>query len=343
LDLRSDKPGLTLRYSAQQQNTDLEVLVSDPGWGVVGVRMEGSQLLLQLQRGYPRASGDFAMPDAYQLKGKLPTVEVREFAWVTWPSVSAVTHERLSMLSLARIAVPRKIHTSEWLNRGGWASEHGGFRYIVGEVEGKEGLWRVSPNGQFDLVVSGKMSTPLVSVDGKSIVVDRTDLRSWGHSSFFARIDLQTRQLSRVEIPTANEMLPILPTPGGILVKRARADSRGLPSDWNFQGPDRAEYYLLDPGSGAAKKVEGNFEPLPHELENPFQAAASGQIWASSADWEKEKSVIGRYDLKQFTFTPIRELHGLALRTNDIWVDEQAAKVYAVYRGDLVRFSIKKP
>ena len=28
---------------------------------------------------------------------------------------------------------------------------------------------------------------------------------------------------------------------------------------------------------------------------------------------------------------------------NDIWVDERAAKVYAVYMGDLVRFSLKKP
>ncbi len=200
----------------------------------------------------------------------------------------------------------------------------------------------MSPGGQVDLVVAGKMSTPLVSLDGRAIVVDKTDLRSWGHSSYFARIDLQTRELSRVEIPTANEMLPMLPTPGGILVKRARADPRGLPSDWNFQGPESAEYYLLDSGSGAVKKVEGNFEPLPYELVNPLQATASGKIWASSADWQKGKSVIGRYDLKQFTFTPVRVLHGLALRTNDIWVDEQAAKVYAVYMGDLVRFSLEK-
>lgn len=37
------------------------------------------------------------------------------------------------------------------------------------------------------------------------------------------------------------------------------------------------------------------------------------------------------------------DLEVLALRTNDIWVDEQAAKVYAVYMGDLVRLFLKKP
>jgi len=37
--------------------------------------------------------------------------------------------------------------------------------------------------------------------------------------------------------------------------------------------------------------------------------------------------------LPAVTFAPVRELHGLALRTNDIWIDEQAAEVYAVLQG----------
>lgn len=303
----------------------------------------GDQFLLQIERRYPRAGGDLAMPHAYQLKGKLPAVEIRESVWVTWPSVSVVPRERLTALRLARIAVAPKIRTFEWLNRGGWASEHDGFRYVIGEIEGKEALWRVSRDGQFELVMAGKMSTPLVATDGKSIVVERTDLSNWGYSSYFARIDLQTRKLSRIGIPTSDRMMPLLPTPAGILVRRERADSRYPRSDSNFQGHETPEHYLIDPVSGSAKKVEGNFAPLPYELANPLQPAGAGHIWAISADWDKEDSVIGRYDLKRFTFNPVRALPGVALQTNDIWVDERADKVYAVYRGDLVRFSLKKP
>ena len=335
------KPGMALHYRAQRDSPDLEVLFSDPDWNAVGVRFDGNQLLLQVERGYRRAGGDLAMPSSYQLKCKLPTLEVRESEWVTWPQITGVEHERLVALSLARIPVPKKIHSFEWLNRGGWASEQNGVRYVVGQVGEKEGLWRVLQDGKFDFVVAGKMSTPLVSLDGKAIVVDRTDLKSWGHSSYFARIDLPTAGVQRVAIATANEMMPLMPTSNGVLVRRARADTRGLPSDWNFQGPETPEYYLVDSGSGSAKKVEGNFTSLPTELTNPLQAAGPGRVWSVSADWEKEKSTIGTFDLKGFSFTPVRDLTGLALRTNDIWVDEHEGKVYAVYRGDLVRFSLQ--
>jgi hypothetical protein len=89
------------------------------------------------------------------------------------------------------------------------------------------------------------------------------------------------------------------------------------------------------------KKVEGNFTSLPNELTNPLQAAGPGRVWSVSTEWEKEESTIGTFDLKGFSFTPVRDLTGLALRTNDIWVDEHEGKVYAVYRGDLVRFSLQ--
>lgn len=334
------RAGMALRYAAQRQNPDLEVLVSDPEWNAVGVRFDGNQLLLQVERGYRRASGDLAMPSSYQLKGSLPTLEVRESAWIVWPQIAAIGHERLMSLSLARIPVPKKIHQFDWLNRGGWASEHEGVRYVVGQVGDKEGLWRVLQDGKIDFVLAGKMSTPLVSRDGKSIIVNRTDLKSWGHSSYFARITLPAADVQRIDIPSANEMMPLLPTPEGVLVRRARADARGLPGDWNFQGPDSPEHFLVDPGSGSVKKVEGNFAPLPNELTNPLQSAGPGRVWTVATDWEKEKSTVGTFDLKRFTFTPVRDLPGLALRTNDIWVDERESKLYAVYRGDLLRFAL---
>jgi hypothetical protein len=337
------KPGLALRCQGQQQIPDLEVLVADPEWKLVGVRMDGRQLILRVHREHSPVLDDFVVPDRYRLRGKLDAIGAREITWVTWPSASVVTQERLSALSLAPAPLPDKIFGFGALNRGGWASKHGGFRYVVGKVDGKEGLWRASANNQLDLVASGKMSTPLVSLDGRSIVVEKTDRASWGQSSYFAWINLKTKKVTRLDVPSANEMLPMLPTPDGFLLRRARLDPDDLDSDCESQGPEKPEYYLLDAGSGAVKKVEGSFEPLLHELKYPFQTTSSGQIWALSADWDNERSVIGRYDLRKFTFTPARELPGLAIEPNDFWVDEPTGKVYAIYMGDLVRFSLKKP
>ena len=56
---------------------------------------------------------------------------------------------------------------------------------------------------------------------------------------------------------------------------------------------------------------------------------------------ETRASVIGRYDLRRFAFTPVMELADLPITTGDIWVDEAARRVYAVYRGHLLRFPLK--
>jgi hypothetical protein len=222
-----------------------------------------------------------------------------------------------------------------WLNATGWASEHDGVRYFVVQ----DGLRRVSLQGPDTLVVGGRMASPLVARGGNTVLVARTDRGTWGHGAYFALVDPRAHQVRRVDIATANEMVPIMPTPTGFLVKRARASRETLPPDWGFEGPESPEYFLVAT-SGAVRKVDGDFTPLPGFLKTPLQPAGDKTVWTVKTDRRRQISTLGRYDLEKFVFTPVRELRGLALGTNDVWVDEAAGQAYALYDGDLVRFSL---
>jgi hypothetical protein len=329
-----DKPGLTLSYLAQQTNPDLQVLVSDPAWAVNGVHMDGSQVILQLVKRRARRADSMHFPEQHRLSAALPPSSSDEPIWVSWPSLTPVEGGRLNALSLARIPIPHA--TSEWLNASGWASEHEGVRYFVAD----DGLRQVSRQTPDTLVVGGTMANPLVAPDGNTVLVARTDQRSWERGSYFALIDLRKHQVKRVDIATANEMVPIMTTPAGFLVKRGRASREALPADWPFEGPDKPEYFVVA-ASGAVRKVDGDFAPLPGVLTSPLQPAGAATVWAVKTDWRNGVSTLGRYDLERFAFTPVRELRGLALGTNDIAVDEKVGQVYGLHDGDLVRFKLK--
>ncbi len=334
------KPGLNLHYNAEKTNPDFQVIVSDPRWAVVGVHIDGSQLLLQVAKRRERGGPGVALPDSRRIHAAVPRVADGEAVWLDWPSMSPVPIGQLSALALDRIPVPNEIDAGEWLNRGGWASQRDRLRYVVGEFRDKEGLWRVSGESPPELVAAGKMSTPLLTADGQSIVVDRTDQSSWGHSGYFALVDIQARRIKRIAIESANDMVPLIPTSDGVLVVRSRADPRALPPDWKFQGPPIPEYFVIDGHSGAVTQVHGDFDPIPRTLANPLQAAGSGRVWAVKTDRRRHTSIIGRYELRKFTFMPVREVLDLAVWTNDIAVDEKAGHIYATYDGDLVRLSI---
>jgi hypothetical protein len=347
------KPGLELHYAAEEENPDLKVLIADPRWAVVGVRLDGRQLLVDLSQRRSSWHEDIAFPLAHRIKADVPAGAAKEPTWVLWPGAVAVSAERLATLSIATI-VPKGLRTDDWLNRMGWASQRDGARYFVGlrrpedggtydfkAMRSTEGLYRVSSGGDPELIVAGKMSSPVLAADGHTVAVAKTDNRSWGHPQYLALIDTKTKEARRLDIASADQMAPIFATSDGVLVYRARANAAALLPDTKLNGPEKPEHFLVDPASGKAKKVEGDFDPIPRELRSPLQPAGADQIWAMKTDHWKPSSILGRYDLKRFVFTDVRALPGLAVGTNDIWVDEQTGQVYAVRDGDLLQFSLK--
>jgi hypothetical protein len=101
------------------------------------------------------------------------------------------------------------------------------------------------------------------------------------------------------------------------------------------------ESYLLDPETGTIQPVKGDFRPLIDWVSRaPQSAGAPNLFWAAIYGWGKEATQFGRYDSKNFVFTPLLEIPELRLSHDDVWVDTDAGKIWFVYRGHLLRLPL---
>ena len=109
-------------------------------------------------------------------------------------------------------------------------------------------------------------------------------------------------------------------------------------SDDPKNGPDAPEYYLLDAATGRTELVKGNFAPLEQIDKRPLQPTGKpDEFWAALPDADNNKTQIGRYNARSFTFQPVLLLPHIAFDSMDLWVDEGNGKVYVTYEGQLLR------
>jgi hypothetical protein len=155
--------------------------------------------------------------------------------------------------------------------------------------------------------------------------------------------DVQARREIRVNLPAADHLDAIawIPAHGKILLRRAKEEA--APGIKPNAGPDRPEFHLLDPATGELTAVNGEFRPLVEARERELQTSATEFIvWAAlpSLDPEKRETVVGRYDLRNFKFSPILHVPGVNFGSSAMWVDEATRKVTFTVNGDLIRLSL---
>lgn len=205
-----------------------------------------------------------------------------------------------------------------------------------------DGLWRQTA-GQKPIRISGEKGAyakPIATADGKWVVLSKADT-DWSTPNYIARFNLKTGREYRVAIPPAANLDPIayLPNHDKILIRRAKDDYE--PSRNNTDGPETPEFYLLDANTGQTQTVTGIFTPLQHEGKRFLQPTANpNEFWAAVP--KGDKTQVGRYNLKDFTFQPVVTLPQIEFDSMQIWVDEAETKVYLVYRGQLLRFPLKQ-
>jgi hypothetical protein len=334
------RPGLVLHYALAKRRSGLEILAADPHWAVSAVRKVGTELMVALSGVEQSARSERNPPATSLLKVPFPPPGRGRRTWAAWPSLVPVSRERQLAAAIAEDELPKGFRISDWLNRHRWASRRGGVRYLVGEADGSAGLWRLSPDGALAKITGGTLAMPILSADGRWIVAARAD-RGWAAPNHLVRIDTMTGRVSRIDIPAADNLAPVIPTVDGVLVMRARDDPAALPEGTEITGPVTPEYFLVDPTTGHTRRIDGEFDPIPHDSAAPFQSAGGDKIWAVRPKAGTNTSILGRYDLRRFVFTPVMELPDLPVRTGDVWVDEAVGKVYAAYRGDLLRLPLE--
>jgi hypothetical protein len=144
-------------------------------------------------------------------------------------------------------------------------------------------------------------------------------------------------------MPAADDLTPVafLPTIGNVVVRRSK--SQYAVAGTVSKGPERPEYYLLDPATGATRLISGgNFVPLLQTGSRFLQAADKpDEFWAAIADEKKNYTEIGRYNVKDFSFKPVMTVPKLAFDSMAMWVDAAQRKVYVVYKGQLLRLPLQ--
>jgi hypothetical protein len=99
--------------------------------------------------------------------------------------------------------------------------------------------------------------------------------------------------------------------------------------------------HLLDAETGAIQQAKGDFEPLNDDFTRELQSTGKpNEVWAAIRNWNKRSTSFGRYDIRNFVFTPLIELPGLVLRNSDFWVDVNASKIWFTYKGHLLRIPL---
>ncbi|HQU86166.1 MAG TPA: hypothetical protein PKY59_23765, partial [Pyrinomonadaceae bacterium] len=228
------------------------------------------------------------------------------------------------------------------------------------------GLFRVLPGQTPVKIKEGSYSNPLVSADGKWVVVTKNGAE-WQDTVNIVRVNLQTGREFPVAIQPADAFTPIafLPSQNKFLLYRAKGtNNRNRNPEYEEEtegggsleaedegyislserrpkkpnpSPQTPEYYVLDANTGAAQLVKGEFRPLEQMTYRPLQATATaGEYWAAIYNAKTKMTEIGKYSEKTFAFLPVKQIPDIRLSSMDIWVDEKEAKVYFVYQGHLL-------
>ena len=193
------------------------------------------------------------------------------------------------------------------------------------------GIWKVEPSMEPIKIISGDYNKPVVTPDGKWLVAIKRVDDGRENVQQLIRRNLQSGEELVVALgqPAFDYFLEYVAAHGEVLVLGVGAGGRIGSGD---------EGYLLDPVTGTIQPASGEFRPLIHWVwRAPQSAGATNLFWAAIYDREKKATKFGRYDSKNFVFTPLLEFTGLTLNSHDFWVDADGGKIWFVYRGHLLR------
>ncbi|HCN76129.1 MAG TPA: hypothetical protein DIT13_02910 [Verrucomicrobiales bacterium] len=220
------------------------------------------------------------------------------------------------------------------LQKAAWLSN--GIRVGDHPQTKKSGLWH--EKGEW--ISDGVFADPVVSADGKVVVVSRARGKHWGEPNDVVRIELGTKKVLPIDLPSADDFSVItrLPDTGKILLFRSRNEP--VPGIKPKEGPQKPEYHLLEASTGELERVKGEFQPLHDETWRPLQnTAKQGIVWAALPSMEKGRqtgTLIGRYDLSSFHFETFMKVPVLQFSSMDFWVEESKKRVWIVVNNDLL-------
>lgn len=347
-----------VHYRLQQEIKGLDILFADEELAVKDVWLRGLDLRVLVERAETPAEAaqqqgaevekDDGEEAEEEARAKLRRKESAR-ARVSWRSFAAgklgdvtLRPEGYSTLGKEALDVDDEKFPSH-LNARLTQAMAGKYYVLVAGNLGEGGLWKKAP-GQDAVRLSageGVYANPVVTPDGLWVVAARADT-DWGQPNDVVRFNLRTGREYRVPLAPAEQFEPVayVATHGKVLLRRARDEGDGRDSD----GPAAPEYYLLDASTGRTELVSGTFEPLLQEGSRPLQPTSQpDEFWVAVPDRTKNETQLGRYSTKDFTLRTLLVVPHIMFDSYEMWVDEAGAKLYVVYKGQLLRLPLPPP
>ncbi len=301
----------TARYNIEDKIPGVEVVFADKKHSVLRVCAEGGEILALIEeKGAEYRQG--AVNDA---------PEWREFSL---GKHGEVRDEPSAFRKLSAPSPAPKNATAISHNPFGQPAQSDGSTFYA---KGGEdiGIWKVAPGMDPVKIVSGIYNMPVITPDGKWFVALKWITEGGKTAQQVIRRNLQSGEEFVVSLPQ-NAL--------SLWLQYVAANGRVLVGLYGNGGSG----YLLDHETGTVQPVKGEFRPLTATLSRaPQSAGAPNLFWVAIYDYEKRATKFGRYDSKNFVFTPLLEFPELELSSDDIWVDATSGKIWFAYKGHLLR------
>lgn len=346
--------GAKIHYNLEKDIKGLEVLYAGKEFIVHAVSQQGNELrvfverlptpeeLAQQQAALQENEDEDEETIAERRRGEFERYKIR-FSWRVFANnqPGAVTSSP---------DLYANFDGSKFLLEGNQLSEEGGTEVQVLSPDSViftrsyEGMWKQLAGAKpVRLTDEGAAySNPIVTPDKKWVVVSRSD-NNWSEPSYVVRYNLHTGREYRVNLEPADQFEPIafVAAHNKVLLRRAKDG----PDTYlrRRSGPEKAEFYLLNPSTGETRPVTGEFEPLRLQRGSRLlqRTEKPDEFWAALPDHEKNKTRVGRYNTRDFSFKLVMEVPHIAFDSRAMWIDANQGKVYLVYRGQLLRLPLQ--
>jgi hypothetical protein len=308
------------RYAIEDKIPGVEVLLADKKHEAIMVLGEGREirvLMGEKEAEYKRGLTE-AMPEWREFSSGKPGKVTDD------PAACRVLNMYPSFMKIWRGQVYGVISLA---TRSGKA-------WFYGSFGDDPGVWKLEPGAEPAKIISGSYIHPVVTPDGKWLVAIKTMNEGGEYSSQLVRHNLQTGKEFQIDMANGGYHPPIMYVAAHSKVLLGRAGHHG----GLMLGPIN---YLVDAETGTLQMAKGEFRPLMDRYACELQPTGNlNEYWAAVHDWNRRATKFGRYDIKNFVFTPLVELPELILRNSDFWVDANAGKIWLTYRGHLLRIPL---
>jgi hypothetical protein len=315
---RLSKSGeFTARYDIEDKISGVEVVFADKNQPVLKVCAEvgAMRVLIQGKDAEYRRGGAMPAPEWREFSSGKPG-EIRDE-----PSACRNLKEPSSAPKNSRLISP---------NPFGRPTQSDEEMFYVKNVE-DAGIWKVREGLEPVKIVSGDYNESVVTPDGKWLVAFKQVTEEGKTGLRLIRRNLQSGEEFVISLPqySSPHLLTYVAAHGKVVAAFSKYSM------------DRGSGYLIDQETGAVQPVKGEFRPLPSpNSHTPQQGGAPNLFWTAIYDEEKDVTRFGRYDSKNFSFTPLLEFPALRLSEVDFWVDAAGGKIWFVYQGHLLRLPI---